>query len=310
MEKLGSLSRSHTLHSGAKIPTVGFGTSLSKNTKDLVKSAILQAGYRHIDTASMYANEEPIGEAIEEIINGPYGIKREDLFITTKVHHSEKHEVKVALKRSLQKLRIDYADLYLIHWPVNPTVDKEDGSMEFDKIPLFKIWEVLEECVQEGLVKHIGLSNFNLQIILDLLSYCKIKPAVNQIELHPYLVQFDLVEFLKKLEIVVTAYSPIGAPGKEVPGRDLNDNVLTNELILKLALKYNKTPAQIVLNWSIQRGHVVIPKSSSVERQKENIEALDFMLSKEDVDLVTGLDKNGRMFNSLDWHPMKVPLFN
>jgi len=310
VEKLCSVLRTHSLHSGAKIPTVGFGTSLTKNTKDVVKSAILQAGYRHIDTGSFYKNEEPIGEAIEEIVNGPYDIKREDLFITTKLHHTEKHEVKAALKRSLQKLRVDYVDLYLIHWPINPHVEKEDGSMEFEKIPLYKIWKELEECVNEGLTKHIGLSNFNLQIILDLLTYCKIQPAVNQIELHPYLAQVDLVEYLKKLGIVVVAYSPIGAPNKVIPGRDMAKEIISHETILKLASKYEKTPAQIVLNWGIQRGHVVIPKSSSIERQKENIESLDFSLSKEDVDLVTSLDENGRMFNPKDWHPMKPPMFD
>jgi diketogulonate reductase-like aldo/keto reductase len=290
------------------MPIVGYGTFLSaENITDLTIQAI-DAGYRHIDTASLYNNEEQIGKALKEVFSSDRGIKRGDLFITTKLAPSEKYEPKEALKKSLAKLGLDYVDLYLIHWPQNPTENNADGKEEFAKIPLRKVWQDLEEAVKEGLTKHIGISNFNLQIILDLLTYAEIKPAVNQIEIHPYLVQYDLVEYLKRLGIVVTAYSPLGNPGN--PYGKLKKNLLEEEAILNLAKKYEKSPAQILLNWGIQRGHVVIPKSSTEKRLKENLESQNFQLSKEDVEAISSLNSNDRLVNPKNWgFGLNPPIF-
>ena len=175
----------------------------------MVKAAILEHGYRHIDTASIYKNEEAIGRAIQECF--AQGIKREELWITTKLFQEEKDEVEVAVRRSLKKLQLEYIDLYLIHWMM-PKIEKG----EILSTPLHKIWGELERLVEAGLIRNIGVSNCPVALFIDLWSYAKVKPVMNQIELHPYLPQVALVDFLqKKLGVHVTAYSPIGASGYE-----------------------------------------------------------------------------------------------
>ena len=238
----------------------------------------MEHGYRHIDTASFYKNEEAIGRAIQECL--AQGIKREELFITTKLHQEEKDDVEAAVRRSLKKLQLEYIDLYLIHWMI-PKV--ENG--EIFNTPLHKVWGELERLVEAGLIKNIGVSNCTVALFIDLWSYAKIKPVMNQIELHPYLPQFALVDFLqKKLGVHVTAYSPIGASGFEYKSAALKSlNLFTEPQIVLLAEKYGKSPAQIVLNWHVQhRGHVVIPKTTKVERLSENLLSYNFKLSEEE----------------------------
>ena len=185
------------------------GTFLSSegDVEPVVKAAILEHGYRHIDTASFYKNEDAIGRALQACFS--QGIKREEVWITTKLHQEEKDEIEAAVRRSLKKLQLEYIDLYLVHWMIPKT---ENGKIL--NTPLHKVWSELERLVEAGLIKNIGISNCTVALLIDLWSYAKIKPVMNQIELHPYLPQVDLVNFLKsKLGIHVTAYSPIGASG-------------------------------------------------------------------------------------------------
>lgn len=192
---------------GNKIPRSGFGTSkLQGNIETLVKEAI-KAGYRHIDTARAYLNEEQIGKALKEVISEGI-VKREELFITTKIWNTEKEDVEGALKGSLERLGLDYVDLYLVHWPLGDT-DAQTGKVK-KQVPLHITWKALEAQVKAGRVKSIGVSNFNVQLLLDLLSYAEIKPACNQVEVHPYLTQEDLVKFCKKNDIEIVAYCPLG----------------------------------------------------------------------------------------------------
>jgi diketogulonate reductase-like aldo/keto reductase len=183
-----------TLNNGIRMPQIGLGTFLSSEADvyPIVKSAILEYGYRHIDTAMFYNNEEAIGTALQECF--AQGIKREDIFITTKLHYSEKNDVESAFKRSLQKLKLDYIDLYLIHWPI-PKLIVADLETPFLNTPIHKVWPILEKQVEAGLIKSIGISNFAVPMLLDLLAYAKIKPVMNQVEIHPYFIQKDFIDF-------------------------------------------------------------------------------------------------------------------
>ena len=196
------------LNDGTRIPRIGFGTFLSLNIKDLLSEAI-KVGYRHFDTARKYDNEKEIGSALNYILIEEK-IERKDLYITTKVWNDSKDNVEFSLKESLKDLQLDYVDLFLIHWPIgefNPETKK------WKQTPLHKTWKDMESCVNKGLCKSIGVSNFNTQILLDLLSYADIKPVCNQIELHPYLIQEDLVNFCLKYGIQCVAYSPLCGGG-------------------------------------------------------------------------------------------------
>ena len=289
------------------IPSIGLGTSGLKNPGD--DSSILSAielGYRHIDTASLYGSEENIGKAIKEAEKK--GVKREELFICTKIWDDQKGDVEKALRGSLKALQLDYVDLYIIHWPV--CLKTEDGKYAVDRIPMHKIWAEMERMVEIGLAKHIGLSNFNFQLTNDLLSYCKIKPLCNQIELNPHYPQLGYVKWLLKEGIVPVAYSPIGASHFTVPHGQpvLLDDIIINEL----AKKYNKSPAQICLNWCKQKGHVVIPKSKNPERLKQNLEAFDFDLSAEDVEKIDSIKTHNKVWanNVYTRHNIELPIFD
>ena len=182
------------------MPRFGLGTFQAK--KGEVKAAVLEAlklGYLLIDTAASYSNEEDIGEALEEYWSDPAApTKRENLFITTKLMSEEKADPEAALRASLKKLKLDYVDLYLIHWPQSGYVKETDS---WERVPNHVVWKTLEGCVKQGLVRTLGVSNFNCQSLLDLLTYCEIKPVVNQIELHPYLPQTNLLKFMKRVGI-------------------------------------------------------------------------------------------------------------
>jgi len=175
---------------------------------DALKQAIVEYGYRLVDGASFYGNQEMTGGVINEIVNVDKSLTREELFITSKVWIDEVEDIEGACKKSLAQLKLDYIDLYMVHWPIF-TKKSENGGFERIKLPLYKVWEQMEALVDKGLVKSIGVSNYNFQSVWDMLSYCRIKPVVNQIELHPLCPQTKLVHFLKENGVIPMAYSPV-----------------------------------------------------------------------------------------------------
>lgn len=261
----------YELSNGMKIPKVGFGTWQTPDG-DVAETSVLQAleaGYRHIDTAAAYGNEESVGRAIKKS-----GINQEELFITTKLwnnnHSYEK--AKAAIDESLTKLGLDYLDLYLIHWP-NP-VDIRENHIEANA----ESWRAMEEAVEAGKLKAIGVSNFRPHHLDALLETAKIKPVVNQIFLNPSDMQPEVVEYCRNKDILLEGYSPLGT-GKifEVPE------------LQEIAKNYNKTVAQVVLRWSLQHGFLPLPKSVTESRIKENIALFDFEITDADMAKIDGL---------------------
>ena len=259
------------LNNGLKIPVLGLGVFRMDDKKEAYKSIrkAIDLGYRHIDTAMIYENEEPVGKAIRES-----GVERADFFVTTKlwIDDIKNDNAQNALDSSLRKLGLDYVDLYLVHWPI--------------KDKYVSIWKDMEKIAATDKVRAVGVSNYQENHIKEILDLRSLVPAVNQIELHPYLSQNDLVEFCTQHNIKIESWSPLCA----------NKNNLLDEQILKdLADKYSKTPAQIILRWNIERGLIVIPKSSNPGRQKENIDLFDFSLTAEDIEKVNSLNKDLRV---------------
>jgi diketogulonate reductase-like aldo/keto reductase len=258
-----------TLNNGVTIPQLGLGVFQTKSgdeTVDAVQAA-LAAGYRHIDTAQAYGNEESVGEGIRRS-----GLKRRDVFITTKLSTDNARAglTRETFYESLDKLGTDYIDLYLIHWPV-------DGWQ--------KCWEQMVELYTERRVRAIGVSNFQPHHLNSLLSVSDMRPAVNQIESSPQFVNQEAIDFTHTKQVDVEAYSPLGGTG---------GNLLGNPALTQIADKYGKSPAQVVIRWHLQRGVIVIPKSTHAERIKQNIDVFDFELSDDDLHAISALDTGSR----------------
>ncbi|KAL9657040.1 hypothetical protein ABK040_014588 [Willaertia magna] len=295
------LTQSVTLNNGTTMPILGLGTWLSE--KGEVAKAIeiaLENGYRHVDCAAIYNNQEEIGEVFNRLFNQEKKYKREEVYVTSKLWNTfhSKENVREACVKVLKDLKLEYLDLFLIHWPLSweytgsggdYNLEKpelafpkdENGKLKGGKVPMIETWQAMEKLVEEGLVKSIGVSNCNMQIILDILTYAKIKPVCNQVECHPYLNQNGLIQ--GQGDIVTVAYSPLGHVHENSP---IND-----ERVKQLAQKYNKTPAQILLKWNIQRNVVVIPKSVKEERIIENSKIFDFNLTNEELEELNNLPK-------------------
>jgi 2,5-diketo-D-gluconate reductase A len=260
-----------TLNDGHPIPQLGFGVFQIKpgDTEEATTRA-LETGYRHIDTAEMYGNEKEVGQAVARS-----GLDRSEVFVTSKLNNGfhRPDDARAAFDRTLGQLAFDYVDLFLIHWPL-PTL--YDGDF-------VSTWRTLIEFHRDGRARSIGLSNFQPHHIDRLLAETDVVPAVNQIEVHPYLTQDNVRDYGVQYQIVTEAWSPI-AQGK----------VLDDPVIGAVARRVDRTPAQVVLRWHIQRGDVVFPKSVTPARVKENFELFDFELSGEDMAAITGLNRNER----------------
>ncbi|XP_057502341.1 NADP-dependent D-sorbitol-6-phosphate dehydrogenase-like [Actinidia eriantha] len=292
-----------TLNNGFKMPIMGLGVWRmdGKDIKNLLINAI-KLGYRHFDCAADYKNEAEVGEALAEAFQTRL-VKREDLFITTKLWNSDHGHVVEACKDSLKKLQLDYLDLYLVHFPVatrhtgvgeTGSALGDDGVLDINTtISLETTWHAMENLVSMGLARSIGISNYDIFLTRDCLAYAKVKPAVNQIETHPYFQRESLVKFCQKHGVCVTAHTPLGGAVANTEWFG-SPSCLDDPVLKGLAEKYKKTVAQIVLCWGIQRNTVVIPKSSKLDRLEENIQVFDFELAKEDMDLIKSIDRNYR----------------
>ena len=266
-----SLEDTYTLNNGVKIPIIGFGTWQTPDG-DIAKHAVevaLNAGYRHIDTAAAYGNEKSVGQAIKNS-----GINRHDLFITTKLWNADHgyKSAKAAIDRSLQNLKVDYLDLYLIHWP-NP-VDMRDHWAEANA----ESWRAMEEAVQAGKIRAIGVSNFRKRHLDELLKTAEIKPVVNQIMLNPSDLQPDVVKINNELKLLSEAYSPLGTGG-----------LLGNETVNEIASEVGKSPAQVLIRWSLEHGFLPLPKSVHDKYIRANAEVFDFNLSSEQMNKLDSL---------------------
>ena len=295
-------------------PSVGYGFWKVENDRAAALTVqAIEMGYRHLDCASDYGNEAEVGQGIEKALSQRL-CAREALWVTSKLwntNHRTEH-VLPALKRSLSDLRVDYLDLYLIHFPIalkhvpestrypagwffDP--EAKPPRMEYDPVPILETWQAMEELVDQGLVKQIGVSNFSVALIRDLLTRCRIRPSVLQVESHPYLVQSKLLRYCQQESIAMTAFSPLGAPSYIPLGMATQgDSVLDQPVILEIASRHSKSPAQEVLRWGVQRGTSVIPKSSNPDRLRENLDVEGFALSEEEMGRIGALDR-GQRFN-------------
>jgi 2,5-diketo-D-gluconate reductase A len=259
------------LNNGVEIPILGFGVFQVTDPTECEISVVdaIQTGYSHIDTAASYQNEEAVGRGIKQS-----GVAREKLFITTKLWiQSNGYEGTLkAFERSLNRLQLDYIDLYLIHQPYGD---------------VYSEWRAMEELYQQGKIKAIGVSNFQLDRIMDLMIHNKITPAVNQIEVNPFQQQIETQKFLQDNSVQVEAWAPF-AEGK--------NNIFQNELLHSIAAKYNKSVAQVILRWVVQRGIIALAKSTRKERMAENISVFDFELNVEDMTAISTLDTKTSSF--------------
>ncbi|XP_033731685.1 aldo-keto reductase family 1 member B10-like [Pecten maximus] len=302
-----------TLNNGKTMPLFGLGTwqSSSEEVKTAVRTA-LDAGYRLIDTAYNYLNEEAIGEALDEYFKAGK-LKREDIFVCTKLAtiYTRPGDVALSMSQSLKKLKLTYVDLFLIHSPMTCRVPEDpnnvfpvkDGKLDAEERVDFEgVWKEMEKLVDQGKTKSIGISNFNAAQLERVRKVARVMPVTNQVECHAYFQQTKLEEYMKKYNMQIMAYSPIGSPGGQtsrfVTDKSDTQVLLNDPVIGKLATKYNKTPAQILLRNLLQRNIIVIPKSVTPSRIQQNGNVFDFKLSPEDMTTIAGIDKAVRMFKA------------
>ncbi|CAI2729453.1 unnamed protein product [Schistosoma spindalis] len=295
--------KSIRMSNGHSIPVVGLGTWNSPS--DLVGEAVkkaLEVGYRHLDCAYIYKNEIEVGIALEDSMKS-LKLNRDEIFITSKLWHTghRPENVKSSCESSLKNLRLNYLDLYLIHFPVSfksGTSDfpkDENNNLIFDIVPIEETWKAMENLVDEGLVKSIGLSNFNKRQIDIILKHCRIKPVNLQIEVHANFPNIKLVEYAQSVDLTVTAYAPLGSPARS----PLTENLLTESWIIAIAQKHNRTSAQILLRYLLQRNIIVVPKSITNDRIIENFQVFDFELTNDEMHQLNTKGLNQRKFKML-----------
>ena len=302
------------LANGAEIPTVGLGMWKvdQPHVARLIEDAV-EVGYRHFDCACDYGNEAEVGQGLRSVReNG--NCQREDLWITSKLwntYHAAEH-VQPACEKTLSDLGLDYLDLYLVHFPIATKFvsfedryppewlfdpDSPNPKIEYAPVSISETWGAMENLVESGLVRNIGVCNFNCQLLRELLTRANIRPAVLQIESHPQLTQEKLIRFCGDEGISVTAFSPLGAESYySLNMADANESVLRQPVVQEIAAATGKTPGQVVLRWGVQRGTTIIPKTSRVERLKENLAIFDFELTDDQMQEISGLNLN-RRFN-------------
>lgn len=268
-----NLQDTTTLNNGVKMPWLGLGVFKVEEGPELVNAVktAIKHGYRSIDTAAIYGNEEGVGNGIQEGLKEA-DISREDLFVTSKVWNEDLgyESTLAAYETSLKKLGLDYLDLYLIHWPV-------EGKYK-------DAWRALETLYKEGRVKAIGVSNFQVHHLEDLMKDAEIKPVINQVELHPRLTQKELKAFCQDNNIQLEAWSPL-----------MQGQLLDNEVLKEIAAKHNKSVAQVIVRWDLQNGIMTIPKSTKEHRIVENVDLFDFELTQEELEVIDGLNQNHRV---------------
>ncbi len=311
-----------------KMANIGFGMwKIAPVDCERIIVEAIKAGYRHFDCAADYGNEEAVGAGLKAAIDQGL-VTREDLWITSKLwntcHHPD--HVEMACQKSLSDLDLGYLDLYLVHFPIalefvpfevrypaewlfNPEAEKPE--MRRAQVPLQETWGAMEALVDKGLTKQIGVCNYNSGLLHDLMSYANIKPSALQIESHPYLTQEKLIRLAAQYGIAVTAFSPLGALSYfEIDMAKPADNTLTEKNVQGIAVAHNKTPAQIVLRWGIQRGTAIIPKSSNPRRMRENLNIIDFVLSEEEMAAISALNANRRFNDPGEFCEQAFGLFN
>jgi len=293
-----------TLNNGAKMPVVGLGTWKSKpgEVKQAVEAA-LECGYRHLDCAAIYGNEGEVGEGLKAS-----GVDRKEVFITSKLWNAfhAGADVEDACKDTLAKLGTDYLDLYLIHWPIclRKGHPMPPTPQDFIDVPVEETWRAMEQLVEKGLVKAIGVSNFNEKRLQEIISLAKVQPAMNQVESHPYLQQQKLKDFCESKKMFMTAYGPLGSPDRPPRCVDESDPVLMEDKTLcEIAKNLDRSPADVLLRWAVQRGSIVIPKSVTPARIESNLKAALNPLPEDAMQKLKDMDRHLRLFNGKMWAP-------